>query len=185
MGPITATSPIRTSPKVSPVSRMPAATLPPKAWKPNEIVAMPAPKNTSRPVPINSAVYLRAMFASITTDPLVLGAGDPVWGRVRPSSVRGCPAPGCDCPAVDLSAIVPPPMSVFRAFVCQVFPTQRSRNAINSNDRYQVACSAAPTVPTPGPYRAGPYRAGPYRAGPYCAGLYCAGLYSADQPWAG
>jgi hypothetical protein len=48
---------------------------------------MPAPKNTSRAVPINSAVYLRAMFASITTAPVVLGAGDPVWAFVRPSSV--------------------------------------------------------------------------------------------------
>ena len=69
-----------------PVSRMPAATLLPKAWKPNAIVATQAPKNTSIAVPISSAVYLRAMFASITTDP-VCGAPGPTWGCVRPYSV--------------------------------------------------------------------------------------------------
>ena len=46
---------------------------------------MPAPKNTSSAVPISSAVYLRAMFASITTDP-VLGSDEPAWGCVRPNS---------------------------------------------------------------------------------------------------
>jgi hypothetical protein len=68
---------------VRPVSRIPAATLLPKARKPKVIVAMPAPKNTSSAVPISSAQYRRAILASIVTEPSS-GPEAPKRGLVRP-----------------------------------------------------------------------------------------------------
>ena len=79
-----------------PVSRIPAATLLPKARKPKVTVAMPAPKKTSSAVPTSSAAYWRAIVASIIADPPA-GPDPPNRGRVRPES-------GSDCPVADSAA---------------------------------------------------------------------------------